>query len=188
MPYLQVLRHAPTKKDAQRGSGSSLSAEGVALARRLGDRYSHRFDRVITSTIPRTLETALAMGYAVDACHEELGLLTAAFWAAVPRHGHWEWDRPFDEYRQLAARDGPLRTLGRAQVEVWSAALQRLPAESAVLVVSHGHVMEAGLTCAVGEDVIDGGERPFAHCEGFRLDYHDGHFRELRWLRNPNDA
>src|SRR5262245_31454375 len=132
MPSLQVLRHAPTKKDSDRGSGSALSTEGVALARRVGQGCGS-FARVITSTIPRTLETALAMGFAVDACYEELGLLTEAFWAEVPRHGHWEWERPFEEYRRLVARGGAASELGRRQVEVWTASLRSVPPDAAVL-------------------------------------------------------
>ena len=42
-----------------------LNQEGVTLAREVGER-SGSFQRVITSTIPRAFETAIAMGYAVD--------------------------------------------------------------------------------------------------------------------------
>ena len=62
--HLAVFRHAPTKKGEGRGQGSHLSAEGVTLARQIGADLGP-FDRVYVSTIPRTMETALAMGYAV---------------------------------------------------------------------------------------------------------------------------
>ena len=52
-----------------------LSQQGVDLARRAGEGLG-QFDRVITSTVPRAFETALAMGYAVDEQIEQLGLMS----------------------------------------------------------------------------------------------------------------
>ncbi len=51
--------------------GQHLSQAGVELARRVGEGMG-RFDRVVTSRVPRAFETALAMGYAVDEQLEEL--------------------------------------------------------------------------------------------------------------------
>ncbi len=65
MKTLEARRHAFTKKGAARGSGSTLSAEGVRLARQIGSEMG-RFAYVVASLVPRTLETALAMGFAVD--------------------------------------------------------------------------------------------------------------------------
>ena len=60
MRTLEIRRHCFTKKGADRGQGSQLSAAGVAQARRLGEHLGP-FDRVLTSRVPRTLETALAI-------------------------------------------------------------------------------------------------------------------------------
>ena len=65
MRSIQIRRHSYTKKGAARGKGSHLSAAGVTLARRIGAETGP-FELVLTSTVPRTLETAIAMGYAVD--------------------------------------------------------------------------------------------------------------------------
>jgi hypothetical protein len=65
MRWLEVRRHSLTKKGAARGRGSHLSAHGVALARAIGaDLGSVAY--VVTSASPRAVETAIAMGLAVD--------------------------------------------------------------------------------------------------------------------------
>jgi broad specificity phosphatase PhoE len=53
------------KKGEARGKGSDLSDEGIVLAREIGNHIV-RFDLVLMSHNPRTLETAIAMGFAVD--------------------------------------------------------------------------------------------------------------------------
>ena len=63
--WLEVRRHSLTNKGAARGRGSHLSAEGVMLARLVGASLGP-FASVVTSASPRAIETALAMGLAVD--------------------------------------------------------------------------------------------------------------------------
>jgi broad specificity phosphatase PhoE len=65
MRWLEVRRHSLTKKGSTRGRGSHLSAEGVVLARLVGDSLGP-FAVVVTSASPRAIETAVAMGLAVD--------------------------------------------------------------------------------------------------------------------------
>ena len=63
MRMIEIRRHSYTKKGEGRGKGSHLSAEGVALARQVGGETGP-FDLVLTSPVPRSLETAVAMGFA----------------------------------------------------------------------------------------------------------------------------
>jgi hypothetical protein len=65
MRWLEVRRHSITKKSGARGPRSQLFQEGVDLARLVG-RSLGSFAFVVTSASPRAIETALAMGYAVD--------------------------------------------------------------------------------------------------------------------------
>jgi hypothetical protein len=65
MRIIEIRRHSYTKKGNARGKGSHLSAEVIALAREIGNHIGP-FDIVLTSYSPRTLETAIAMGFAVD--------------------------------------------------------------------------------------------------------------------------
>jgi hypothetical protein len=65
MRWLEVRRHSHTKKGTAGGRGSHLSAQGVALARLVGGSLGP-FAYVVTSASPRAVETAVAMGFAVD--------------------------------------------------------------------------------------------------------------------------
>ena len=60
MRYLEVRRHSKRSRPNQH-----LTQWGVALARGLGSQIGP-FDRVVTSPLPRCVETAVAMGFAVD--------------------------------------------------------------------------------------------------------------------------
>ena len=65
MRTIDIRRHSYTKKGEARGKGSHLSQPGIDLARKVGETLGP-YDLVLTSLIPRTVETAIAMGYAVD--------------------------------------------------------------------------------------------------------------------------
>ena len=65
MRWLGVRRHSMTKTGMTLGRGSHLSQEGVALARVVGESL-HPFAYVVTNASPRAVETAVAMGLAVD--------------------------------------------------------------------------------------------------------------------------
>lgn len=60
MRVLEVRRHTMRSKP-----GKHLSQAGVSLARHVGETMGS-FDRVVTSTLARAFETAIAMGFAVD--------------------------------------------------------------------------------------------------------------------------
>jgi broad specificity phosphatase PhoE len=179
MRALEVRRHSLTKKGSDRGSGSSLSAEGVQLARRIGEGIGP-FDVVIATPVPRTNETAIALGFAVDAAVDVD--LDDAFWEEVGRHDHWSWESPFSTYRDAVANGGAVERVGRSQRQVWVNALERVPEGGAALAVSHGHAIETGLVTCFEEIDVPSGEGPFAHLEGFRCRF-DGTFRYLEILR-----
>ena len=60
MKTIEIRRHSIRSKP-----GDHLNQQGVTLARLVGENLGP-FDRVITSTLPRAFETAIAMGFAVD--------------------------------------------------------------------------------------------------------------------------
>jgi hypothetical protein len=87
MRQLEVRRHSLTKKGPTRGRGSHLSREGVALARTVGPVIGPA-DHVVVGPLPRHLETAIAMGYAVDDIVEwPSGYLPNV----VEHHDQWHW-------------------------------------------------------------------------------------------------
>src|SRR5512143_3142167 len=64
MKTIEIRRHSIRNKP-----GPHLSQQGVTLARLVGQNLGP-FDRVVTSTLPRAFETAIAMGFAVDEQNE----------------------------------------------------------------------------------------------------------------------
>lgn len=137
MRVLEVRRHSLVQ-DHQH-----LSQAGVDLARRVGAGLGP-FGRVVTSHITRTLETAIAMGFAVDEQLEVLGLIDADVWAEVGHHERWGWVEPFAAVAQLVRQGGATARLGRAQAAAWRAAVECVPGGGRALIISHGRVIEAG--------------------------------------------
>ena len=84
MRWLEVRRHSLTKKGAARGAGSHLSVAGVEVARRVGTSIE-RVRYVITSDAPRAQETAIAMGFAIDARFPA----PTGYVAGVDHHDQW---------------------------------------------------------------------------------------------------
>ena len=64
MKILEVRRHS-----IRSPLSDHLNQSGVTLARLVGQNIGP-FDRVVTSTLPRAFETAIAMGFAVDEQNE----------------------------------------------------------------------------------------------------------------------
>jgi broad specificity phosphatase PhoE len=179
MRALEVRRHSYTKKGAGRGTGSHLSGQGVALARKIGT-LSGPFDLVLTSLVPRTLETAIAMGYAVDDQRHVLGDIPSAAIEELGHHDCWTWAEPFVQFARLAASGSATARLGCRQREAWIAALESVPPDSRVLIVSHGRIIEAGLVACIPDGDVAAWGRPFAHCEGVRMTYDQGRFASMQ--------
>ena len=124
---------------------------------------------MLTSYVPRTLETAVAMGFAVDDQLDALGDLPPDVYDEVGHHERWTWEAPFTRFAQLIACGGSHGASGTAPARGMSQALESIPAHGRVLVVSHGRIIESGVVaCFPDEDVSNWGA-PFQHCEGVRL-------------------
>jgi broad specificity phosphatase PhoE len=177
---LEVRRHAHTKKGEERGRGSHLSSDGVALARAVGAEIGP-FDVVVASDVPRTLETALAMGFAVDDAID-VGI-DDSFWSEVGKHEHWRWPDAFAGYRAAIASGGAVAKVGAAQREAWSTVLEKGPDGGAALFISHGHAIEVGLVTCLGDRKLDATGDAFGHCDGFRCSYENGSFDDFEILR-----
>ncbi len=164
MPVLEVRRHSLVKDHVH------LSPAGVDLARRVGASRGP-FHRVLTSIITRTLETAIAMGFAVDEQLAVLGEIPPDVWHEVGHHERWGWDEPFVAFACLVREGRPTAWLGRAQAEAWRAIVGDLPEEGRALIISHGRVIEAGaVTCFPDANHASWGP-PFGTCEGLQLSY-----------------
>ena len=183
MRHLEVRRHSFTKKGEDRGRGSHLSDEGVRLARRVGETIGP-FSRVVASDVPRTLETALAMGFAVD---EILPFGEGLDWHAVIDeigwHALWEINDPFAHVAQLLPSRPHTARLGRHYRDRWLEIAMALDDDEAALIISHGQLMEvAVVSCLPYADHSSWGP-PFSHCEGVRLLVQNGAFTDVELLR-----
>jgi broad specificity phosphatase PhoE len=182
MRSIEIRRHSYTKKGPGRGKGSHLSAQGIAVARELG-AHTGPFDVVLTSLVPRTLETAVAMGYAVDEQLDVLGTMPPEVVEEIGHHDRWRWTDPFTTFAQLATSGGPTGQLSRRQREAWVQAVESVPPAGRVLLISHGRIIELGLVACVPDGDFVAWGAPFQHCEGVRLEYDQGRFTNVQVLR-----
>lgn len=170
--WLEVRRHSLTKKDASRGRGSHLSREGVALAREVG-AGTGPFAYVVTGELPRHLETALAMGFAVDGT---VRLPSGYIPGEVEHHEQWRWDQPYVRYRELLERKRRLSEVADAHREIWLHALESISDGESALVISSGGAIEPTLVACLPDADHSAWGQPFSHCDGVRLAFEDGHF------------
>ncbi len=183
MRTLEVRRHSHTKKGEVRGSGSSLSPEGVRAARTVGETIGP-FAFVVASIVPRTLETAVAMGFAPDACVDQGG---GPLWEAsleeVPFHAQWEAEEPFVMYRDAIARGGAMRDLADLQLAIWTDAVTRVREGEAALVVTHGGLIDSGLVHALPDADHSSWGPPISQLEGANLRHDGTSFELVEWRR-----
>lgn len=160
MRYLEHRRHTQRTKP-----GQHLSQFGVRLARRVGESCG-AFAYVVTSTIPRAYETALAMGWAV---HEQYALLNT-YEQAV--EDEVNWPATFAMYADLVRTPGTASAAYAARAaDLLRELVSKVPDEGAVLVISHGGVVELSIVGTLPN--VDystwGGECGF--CEGARITF-----------------
>ena len=94
MKTLEIRRHS-----IRSPLGEHLNQTGVTLARLVGQSIGP-FDRVVTSTLPRAFETAIAMGFAVDEQNE----LMSTYGGAVSNEA--PWPQPFYNYSEIMKLEG----------------------------------------------------------------------------------
>ena len=134
MRWLEVRRHSLTKKGSARGRGSHLSAEGVVLARLVGASLGP-FASVVASASPRAVETAVAMGFAVD---DTVELPSGYVPGEVDHHDQWRWPHPYRTYAELLGRGGGVADAAKVHRRVWTSVVAAVPDGAAALVVAHG--------------------------------------------------
>jgi broad specificity phosphatase PhoE len=175
MRFVESRRHTMRTQP-----GQHLSQAGVDLARCVGEGLGP-FDRVVTSTLPRAFETAIAMGFAVD---EQVALL-AEMGADVD--AEVDWTGGFAEFARAIHLGGATARFARAQAELLRAIALRLPGGGRALVISHGGIVEAGaIGCLPDGDHAAWG-RACDYCEGVRLSFDGERFTAIEILRVDRD-
>jgi len=179
MRWLEVRRHSLTKKGAARGRGSHLSAQGVALARAIGAELGS-VAYVLTSTSPRAIETAIAMGLAVD---DTVGLPSGYVPGEVEFHQQWTWPQPYVRYAELITRGGGLASVAQAHRAVWTRVVEQVDEGAVALFVGHGGGIEPALVACLPDADHQRWDGLLGHCDGARLGFADGGFVDVEFRR-----
>ena len=159
MRILEVRRHSHRNVPQPH-----LSQLGVDLARRAGDKLG-KFDRVITSTVPRAFETALAMGYAVDEQIEQLGMMSDEVTAAI------QWNAGFTAWLKAAQNNRGVAQYTQAMGELLRSIVRTLPDGGRGLIISHGGIVEAATIGCLPADTHFADDAACGYCEGVRLTF-----------------
>ena len=159
MRTLEIRRH--THRNAPQ---PHLSQQGVDLARRAGEGLGS-FDRVMTSTVPRAFETAIAMGYAVDEQIEQLGMMSDAVTAAI------QWNAGYTAWLTAAQNSPVVAQYTQALAGVLRSTVCALPDGGRALIISHGGIVEASVIGCLPAGACLADDAPCGYCEGARLTF-----------------
>ena len=171
MKTIEIRRHSIRLKP-----GDHLNQSGVSLARLVGQNLGP-FDRVITSTLPRAFETAIAMGFAVDEQNE----LMSTYGSDVEREAPWPLSCA--GYAEVVRKGGAATRYATQLVVVYTKLVDYLADGRAALVINHGGVAELGaVACLPEADHFAWGSH-LEPCEGIRLFWEDGKFVDAEVLR-----
>lgn len=171
MKTIEIRRHSMRSKP-----GDHLNQPGVTLARLVGENLGP-FDRVVTSTLPRAIETAIAMGFGVD----ELNPLMSSYGDDVEREAPWPLS-PAD-YAAVIRKGGAAARYANQLAAVYIKLADYLGDGRAALVVNHGGIAEMGaVACLPNADHSAWGPH-FDYCEGIRLLWKDGKWVGAEVLR-----
>jgi len=159
--------------------GIHLNRAGVELARRVAPTLG-RFDRVVASPKPRAVETAEALGFAVDAVLPELAVMPDDVGLAIDELN----PRSFADYVRFTARSEAMAEYATNQANLMREELERLPDGARLLMVSHGGIIEFGAAAARARDAMTWGA-PLGYLEGIRLSLQRGEWVRGEVLRTP---
>ena len=171
MKTIEIRRHSVRSM-----SGDHLNQNGVDLARMVGENLGP-FDRVVTSTLPRAFETAIAMGFAVDEQNE----LMSTYGSDVGREAPWPLSCA--GYAEVVRKGGAAARYAAQLKDVYSSIANYIANGRKALVINHGGVLELGaVACLPNADHIKWGSH-FEYCEGIRLLWDDDGFVDGEVLR-----
>ncbi len=171
MRTLEIRRH--THRNVPQPHVSQL---GVDLARRTGDEMG-KFDRVITSTVLRAFETALAMGYAIDEQIEHIGMMSDEVTAAV------QWNAGFTAWLKASRNSREVSQYTQALGELLRSIVRTLPDGGRGLIISHGGIVEAATIGCLPADTHFADDAACGYCEGVRLTFDDKAVVSVEMLR-----
>ncbi len=148
----------------RRKPSEHLSQDGISLARLVGEEFGTPA-LVVTSNIPRAVETAIAMGFEVQETLEALGYLPDEVFREVG------WPSPFAEVARAVAASTEVAGFAHEQAELWRSIVDRVGDGERALIVTHGSFVELGAVASVPN--VDHGAwgEPIGYGEGVRLSF-----------------
>ena len=158
--------------------GKHLSREGVRLARSVGEALGD-YDLVVTSTRPRAIETAIAMGYASDRQLEDLGSMFGA-------DLELDWTAGCSAFALAAESSKVVARAARKQARILQSIAADLPQDGKALVVSHGGVIELGVVGLLPNHDFSAWGASCERCEGVRLHFDGSTCTAAELLRLPD--
>jgi len=171
MKTIEIRRHSIRSQP-----GDHLNQSGVSLARLVGQNLGP-FDRVVTSTLQRAFETAIAMGFAVDEQNE----LMSTYGSTVGKEAPWPLSCA--GYAEVVGKGGAAAKYANQLAAVYAKLANYLAEGRVALVINHGGVLELGaVACLPEADHLAWGSH-FDYCEGIRLFWDDGRFVDGEILR-----
>jgi broad specificity phosphatase PhoE len=171
MKTIEIRRHS-----VRSIPGAHLSQQGVTLARRIGQDMGP-FERVVTSTLPRAFETAIAMGFAVDEQVELMSSYGEDVGREIP------WPQSFAAYVKAIQRDGAVGQYVKRLAAYYASLANSLAEGRAALVINHGGVLELGVVAAFPAADYESWDGAVDYCEGARLSWQAGKFVNAEILR-----
>jgi broad specificity phosphatase PhoE len=162
MKTIEVRRHSIRSKP-----GDHLNQSGVSLARLVGENLGP-FDRVVTSTLPRAFETAIAMGFAVDEQIELMSTYGLDVEREVP------WPQTFAVYARRVRRDGAAGEYARKLAKYYAELANYLADGRSALVINHGGILELGVIASFRDADYESWGDAVDYCEGARLFWEAG--------------
>jgi len=177
---LEVRRHARRVRP-----GQHLVQPGVAMARRLGKQLGP-FDRVVSSPLPRCVETVVALGFAVDEdCPELAGADVRG--ETIPDGDLLDWDAGYAGIARLFRESAAFAAFANAQADLWQRIARSLPDGGRALVVGHGGFIEGAAVAAFPNVDHAAWGRTARHCEGTLVGVAEDAFVEIEILRVPKE-
>jgi hypothetical protein len=140
----------------------------------------HPIAHVVASASPRAIETAVAMGFAVD---NAVDLPSGYLSGVIDHHEQWRWPAPYRRYADLLQRSITLAAVAELHRIIWTRIVKAVPDGAAALVIGHGGGIEPGLVACLPHADHQSWGAPFADCDGVRLSFDHDRFVGIQFHR-----
>jgi broad specificity phosphatase PhoE len=155
---------------------ANLTTEGIARAKQ-ASACNRAYAHVVTSPVPRAIQTAVAMGHGVDEEDWTLGSMGALVGGSII------FDDGFAVIQHVIRTDRAAGLYAELQALQLRHHLTQVEPGESVLVVSHGGIAEAGVIGLLPDVDLSGFGPSLDYCEGARLEFVDDRCTRIQVLR-----